>query len=199
MIKQIIIVINIFLMISSFLLSLREVLEAALIIGIVLGALNKFDRRDLYPSVWAGVAVAFLFSLGTALLLIRLSIAFQGIAEQLFEGFAMLAAAVLLSWMIHWMRSHASSLQAELEGRTLAALGGREKPVIFLLIFFAVFRERVELALFLLAARLAEGSQNQLTGVLLGLAFSAALGLLFFVLTRGLALRRFFQGASPGR
>lgn len=183
-------------MLSSLLLSLREGLEASLMIGIILAALNKFNRRDLYLPVWAGVAAAILFSLGAAFLLIRLSISFEGITEQLFEGFAMLAAAGLLTWMILWMRDHAPSLQTELEGRTHAALGVRDKPAIFLIVFFAVSREGVELALFLLAARLVEGSQYQLHGVLLGLALSAALGYLFFIFTRGLALRRFFQFTS---
>ena len=108
-------------MFSSFLLSLREGLEAALVIGIVLAALNKFQRRDLHPAVWAGVLAAVLLSLGAALLLIRLSISFEGIVEQLFEGLAMLSAAAFLTWMILWMRGHASSLQTEMETRTARA------------------------------------------------------------------------------
>lgn len=180
-------------MISSFILSLREGLEAGLVIGIVLAALNKFQRRDLHPAVWGGVAAAVLVSLGAALLLIRLSISFEGLSEQLFEGFAMLTAAALLTWMILWMRGHASSLKEEMEERTQTALAGRDQTAIFLLIFFAVFREGLELALFLLAARMAEGAQYQLLGVLLGLALSAALGFLFFTIAKGLGLRRFFQ------
>jgi high-affinity iron transporter len=180
-------------MFSSFLLSLREGLEAALVIGIVLAALNKFQRRDLHPAVWSGVLAAVLLSLGAALLLIRLSISFEGKFEQLFEGFAMLSAAALLTWMILWMRGHASSLQTEMEARTASALSARDRTAIFFLVFFAVFREGLELALFLLAARMAENAQYQLVGVLLGLASSAALGLVFFVFARGLGLRRFFQ------
>jgi high-affinity iron transporter len=180
-------------MFSSFLLSLREGIEAALVIGIVLAVLNKLNRRDLKPAAWGGVVTAVLLSLGAAFILIRLSISFEGQAEQFFEGLAMLSAAALLTWMIFWMRDHASSLSTELEVRTAGALGRRDRPAVFFLVFFSVFREGLELALFLLAAHLAEGGQNQAIGALLGLLLSAAASWLLFSLSRKLNLRRFFQ------
>jgi high-affinity iron transporter len=180
-------------LVSSLLLSLREGLEAALVIGIVLAVLKKIDRRDLVPAVWSGALAAVLLSLAVAFVLIQLSISFEGKAEQIFEGLAMLSAAALLTWMILWMRKHGSSLQTELEVRTTGALGIRDPLAIFFLVFFSVFREGLELALFLLAARLAAGGENQSAGVLIGLGLSAGAGWLLFAVSKKLNLRRFFQ------
>ena len=87
-------------MFPSLLLSLREGLEAALIIGITLAVLNKIKRPDLKSAVWRGVGAAVAFSLLAAVLLGILGASFEGRAEEIFEGVAMLLAAGLLTWMI---------------------------------------------------------------------------------------------------
>ena len=99
-------------MVASFLLSLREGLEAALIIGIVIGVLNKINRIDLKKSVWIGTAIAVLSSVAAALILNALGAKFEGLAEELFEGIVMLLAAGVLTWMIFWMRNTAGNLEA---------------------------------------------------------------------------------------
>ena len=178
-------------MLASFLLSLREGLEAALIIVIVLGVLRKIERRDLVPALWKGAASAAVISVLVALLLHRLGAEFEGRAEEIFEGAAMFAAAILLSWMILWMQVRSKNLRQEVESDTrLAAARGGQKAM-FMLAFLAVGREGIELALFLLAAGMASSSQQALIGAILGLAASVLLGYLLFVTTRPLNLKAF--------
>ena len=105
-------------MVASFLLSLREGLEAALIIGIVLGVLLKINRSDLKKSVWVGAGIAVLASAAAALTLNVLGAQFEGRAEELFEGIVMLLAAGVLTWMIFWMRNTAGNLKQEVELQT---------------------------------------------------------------------------------
>jgi len=102
-------------MLPSFLLSLREGLEAALIIGIVLGALQKMGRQSFKRSVWAGTASAIIVSLVSGVTLYLLGASFEGRAEEIFEGFTMLLAASVLTWMIFWMQRQSNSIKSELE------------------------------------------------------------------------------------
>ena len=83
-------------MLPAFLLALREGLEAALIVGIVLGALRKMNRDDLQPVVWAGTLTAVAVSAIAAIVLYQIGISLEGKAEEIFEGITMLLAAVVL-------------------------------------------------------------------------------------------------------
>ena len=183
-------------MLASFLLSLREGLEAALIIGIVLGVLLKIKRADLNSVVWRGVGVAALLSILAAVLLNLLGMEFEGKGEEIFEGVAMLLAAGVLTWMILWMKNHGGNLKNEIEEQTnLAAIGGGQKA-LFALAFLAVFREGIELALFLLAARLTSSPLQTLSGALLGLLVATILGWVLFTSTMKLSLRGFFSATN---
>jgi len=179
-------------MLPSFLLSLREGLEAALIIGIVLGTLRKIERKDLSVHVWYGAAGAAVASLIAALTLNRMGAGFEGHAEEIFEGIAMLSAALILTWMIFWMRRQAGSIQRELETdvRRAAMRGGQR--ALFALAFLAIGREGLELALFLTAAGINSSVWQTVAGAIAGLLVSAFLGYLLFATTRKLSLRRFF-------
>ena len=105
-------------MLASLLLSLREGLEAALIIGIVLGALYKLKRTDLNTIVWSGAGIAAVISIVAAIGLNLLGMSFEGRAEKIFEGIAMLLAAGVLTWMIFWMHNSAANLKSEIETKT---------------------------------------------------------------------------------
>ncbi len=180
-------------MLASFLLSLREGIEAALIIGIVLGAVNKLNRRDLVPSAWYGTLCAILVSLIAGISLTALGLSLEGAAEQIFEGIAMLAAACVLTWMIFWMNGQARYIKGELESgvsRASSSGGGR---AIFSLAFLAVVREGIELALFLTAATFASDPQSTLIGATMGLGTAALLGAALFASTLHLNLLRFFK------
>jgi len=102
-------------MVSSFLLALGEGIETALIIGIVLGTLRKLKYTHFSDNVWFGVGTAPLVSAAVALILNTVGASFTGKAEGIFEGFTMLLAAGVLTWMIFWMRAQANTMQMELE------------------------------------------------------------------------------------
>ena len=167
-------------MLPTYLLSLREGLEAALIIGIVLGAVSKIRRKDLAPPVWLGVLSAFAVSILTALLLTRFGMSLEDPAEAIFEGITMLIAAGILTWMIFWMGKQARFLKSELEESVNKAAASTGKRAMFWLAFVAVVREGVELAFFIAAAFFA-GSHNPVTsnviqtlaGTILGLGTAA--------------------------
>lgn len=180
-------------MVPSFLLALREGLEAALVIGIALGVLAKTQRSYLKPAVWRGAFAAILVSLLAAVLLNLLGAQFEGRTEEIFEGFAMLAAALLLTWMIFWMQRQGASLQRQLELDVTSAAQRRGARGLFALAFLAVAREGLELSLFLTASALATDALPTLLGAFFGLAGAALLGYLLFATTRRLSLKQFFQ------
>ncbi len=187
-------------MLPTYLLSLREGLEAALIIGIVLGALTKIRRNDLSPAVWLGTLSAVGVSILTAILLTSFGMSLEEQAEQIFEGITMLIAAGILTWMIFWMSKQARFLKSELEAGVNKAAATTGKRAMFWLAFVAVVREGIELALFVTAAFFA-GDQIQMTsniiqtlaGTILGLGTAVLLGWTLFATTVRLDLRRFFQ------
>jgi len=183
-------------MLASFLLSLREGLEAALIIGIVLGVLFKIKRTDLNNVVWRGVGLAVLLSFLAAIALNLLGMEFEGKGEEIFEGVAMLLAAGVLTWMILWMQNHGGNLKSEIEEKTNQATLGKGQKALFALAFLAVFREGIELALFLLAARLTSSPLQTLSGALLGLLSATILGWVLFTSTAKLSLRGFFGATN---
>jgi len=187
-------------MLPTYLLSLREGLEAALIIGIVLGAVSKIRRNDLAPAVWLGTLIAIIVSILTAVILTSFGLSLEETAEQIFEGITMLIAAGILTWMIFWMSKQARFLKSELEAGVNKAAASTGKRAMFWLAFVAVVREGVELAFFITAAFFA-GDQSQVTsniiqtlaGTILGLGTAALLGWTLFATTVRLDLRRFFQ------
>jgi high-affinity iron transporter len=183
-------------MLPSFFLSLREGLEAALIIGIVLGALRKMNRADLNLAVWIGAGSAVIISLLAALLMNSLGASLEGTAEQIFEGITMIFAASVLTWMIFWMQRQSRLIKGELEADVRQAVVGVGKIGLFWLAFFAVVREGVELALFLTATGMVSGGQSNLVGALLGLMGAIALGWALFTSTIRLNLGLFFQVTS---
>ncbi len=180
-------------MLASLLLSLREGLEAALIIGILLGALKKIQRKDLASTVWWGAASAAALSLLVAVVLTSAGAAFTGKAEAIFEGVTMLLAAGVLTWMIFWMARQARNLQGELEADVRVAASQTSRMPLFGIAFLAVVREGIELALFLTAATFASDAMQTLSGAVLGLGIAAFLGWGLFTATVRLDLRRFFQ------
>jgi high-affinity iron transporter len=182
-------------MLASYLLSMREGLEAALIIGITLGVLAKLKRTDLNTQVWKGAGAAAALSLVAAFALNLLGMEFEGRGEQVFEGLTLLLAAGVLTWMILWMKEHGKNLRGEIEAQTNQATLAQGNG-LFLLAFLAVFREGIELALFLLAARLASSPLQTLSGAVLGLATAMVLGWGLFTSTRRLSLAKFFSATN---
>ncbi|MBI5296975.1 MAG: FTR1 family protein [Chloroflexi bacterium] len=183
-------------MLPSYLLSLREGIEAALIIGIVIGALRKIHRTDLAPALWWGVLSAAVVSILAAVLLTLFGLELEGSAEKIYEGATMLLAAGILTWMIFWMSQQARTLKAELEEGVSKAAASTGRRAIFWLAFVAVVREGVELALFLTASIFATDVLQTAIGAALGLGTAVLLGWSIFAAIVRLDLRRFFQATG---
>ena len=180
-------------MLASGLITLREGLEAALIVGIVLSVLRRLGHTDQARVVWAGVATAVGASVAAGLAIHRLGVAFEGRGEEIFEGATMLLAAVVLTWMIFWMQRQGRQIQTELEQdvRRATAAGGR--GALFALAFIAVVREGIETALFLTAAAFTATPVQTLLGGALGLTTAVGLGWLTFAAGRRLNMGVFFR------
>ncbi len=189
-------------MLAGFLLALREGIEAALIISVVLGLLRKMNRSDRGRVVWLGVGGAAAISMVVAVLLNVIGAEFEGAGEQVFEAVTMLLAAAILTWMIFWMQKQGRQIQKGLEVDVREALSGGQTAALFSVAFFAVLREGLELALFLTAVNFSAplvGGEAPILGWLggvLGLVAAAVIGWLMYESAIKLNLRRFFQLTS---
>ena len=183
-------------MVAALLITLREGLEAALIVGIVLGALRRVGRKGYSRPVWLGVAAATVASVAAGWLLNALGVAFEGRGEQIFEGIAMLLAAGVLTWMIFWMQRQGKQVQAELESDVRRAVARGSEWALFSLAFVAVVREGIETVLFLSAAAFSTSPAQTLIGGSLGLAVAVVFGWMMFAAGRRLDVRAFFRVTS---
>jgi len=178
-------------MLPSILLSLREGLEAALIIGIILSMLTRLHSQHLKIVVWQGVAAAIAASLLVGMGLNFLGLEFEGKSEEIFEGLATLFAAGVLTWMIFWMQKQGLNLKENIESETNQAVYTGKKA-LFSLAFITVFREGLELAVFLLATSFVAGGKLTLAGASIGLLSAVILGWAIFTYSNRLNLQMFF-------
>jgi high-affinity iron transporter len=183
-------------MLTTGLITFREGLEAALIIGIVLSYLYKIGHRAHARYAWAGVILAIAVSISIALGLQWVGARLEEPYEQIFEGITMLLAVVVLTWMIFWMRYQGRFVKRDLEQKVHAAVTSGARAGIFGIAFFAVLREGIETALFLSASAFADDALVTLIGAVAGLAIAAALGYAMFALSVRIDLRRFFDVTS---
>jgi high-affinity iron transporter len=183
-------------MLSALLITLREGLEAALIVGIVLSVLRRLGKTDRGGWVWAGVGAAIAVSALAALVFGRLGLVLAGRGEAIYEGIAMLLAAGVLTWMIFWMQRESRQIKTSLEQRTRQALSGHSGQMLFGIAFVAVVREGLETALFLAAAALSATASQTLLGALAGLGIAVLLGWSLYATGHRLNLRAFFGVTS---
>jgi high-affinity iron transporter len=186
-------------MLPSFVIALREGIEAALIVSIILAYLKQLGATDRSRLVWWGTGVAVVLSAAVGTAIFAAGAEFEGKAEEIFEGVVTLAAVIVLTWMIFWMRRQGARIKSELHEKVDTALvtGGL---ALAGLAFFAVLREGIETALFLFAAAkgtAVEGTtaaaSSQILGAVLGLALAIVLGVLLYRGGIRLNLRSFFR------
>jgi high-affinity iron transporter len=148
----------------------------------------------LSSSVWQGVFAAIIFSTFAGLGLAWMGAEFEGRAEEIFEGITMLVAAILLTWMIVWMRRQSATLQKEIESDVAKASSGQDNRwALFWLAFLAVGREGLELVLFLTAVQMTTDAIQTILGTILGLMLAIALGWAIFASSKRMSLRLFFN------
>jgi len=175
----------------SLLLALREGLEIALLLSLLLGTLHRLGQSIMQKHIWRGTGSALLVSLLGAGVLTTLGMRLEGKSEAIFEGLTMLLAAAVLTWAIVWFhhrsRQWREHIAAQVEHRLTQ--GG---TALYWLAFIIVAREGLELALFLTATSLRSGSLPSAVGGGLGLVVAALLGWGLYATVIRLNLRGFF-------
>jgi len=179
-------------MFQTFIIVLREGVEAALVIAIVLSYLRKTDRSDFLPTVYKALGTALVACFATAWGLGRL-----GIGEDSFGGWTLLISAAFVLSMVIWMNRHGKTMKAEIENRLqaapTAAATARARLGVFAFVFLMIFREGVETVLLLLAVRLDTAGLLQWVAALAGAGLAALFGVSFVRGTIRVNIRQFFQ------
>jgi len=183
-----------------FAITLREGVEAALVVGIVMAYLKKVDRSALNPWVFGGVGTGILASFVVGILLNwfvkqventePLQAAFYG---QLWQGVLGITAIAMLSWMLVWMTENAKALKGEIEGQIGKAIANEKTAgwAVFTLILIAVLREGFEVVIFI-SAKL-QGGFVPIIGAIAGLVGAVAIGIALFQFGIRINLKVFFQ------
>lgn len=179
----------------SFIITFREALEAALVIGIIAAYIAKLGRNDLNRYLFAGVVAALIASTGVALIFKAVYGGLEGTAEQLFEGGAALTAAAVLTYMIFWMAANSKKIKGELQEKVDVSISKGEMLGIAVLSFIAVFREGVETVLFLGTLALSS-PVDTLAGFALGLIVVVLLSAVMFKGIFRLDMSKFFKYTS---
>ena len=181
-------------MVATFVIFLREGIEASMIVAILLAYLDKIGQRRHFRDVFVGVGAAMVLMLvgGVAAYLLLKNYAGSR-TQTIFETFTYLLAAVVLTYMTFWMRNHARDLSSELRARAESALDGRARWGLGLLSFQAVGREGLETMVFTLAIVFASSGKGVIAGGLIGLAAALAFAFAMYRLGTKINMGRFFK------
>ena len=186
-------------MVFSFLVTLREGVEMALIVAILLGYLRSVGQKSHFREVWAGVGIAAGACIAIAA---GLEVASKQLSSRVvegFEGFTMIFAVIMLTGMAFWMRRQASGISAELRQHVDSALSRGSMTAMVLLAASSIGREGLETVLFLFAGSTTGGSGfTFVMGGVLGFALAAAIGVGIYHGTSRIPLRPFFLVSGIG-
>lgn len=183
-------------MFAASLITLRETLEASLVVGVMLAFLTFTQNMRHKKFVWLGVAAGVVFSLIVAWGLHALSMEFEGAGEEIYEGVMMLVAAGLLTWMIFWMINQGRHMKKQIESEVAVHIENNHWLGIFILSFVSTAREGIETAIFLQAAIFNAQAGATLVGALLGIVVAVTLAFVMFKGFAAVPLRTFFSITS---
>jgi len=175
-------------MLQAFIITLREGVEAALIVGITLAYLSKIGRNDLRKTVYAALGAAFVGSIVMAVVISRLNW-----NEDVFEGWVMLVAAFFVVTMIVFMMKTGRKLKGEIEGKVGLLAGNDAWIGLFFFVFLMVLREGAETVLILSAVSLNSTELMSFLGTLLGVLAAIAFGVMFVKGSVRINLQKFFR------
>lgn len=180
-------------MVPTFVIFLREGVEASMIVSILLAYLDKLGQRRYFRDVFVGVGAAFVLILAGGAAAWALLTSYAGSRVQtIFETATYLVAAVVLTYMTFWMQGHSRSLSSDLRRRAESALDGRARWGLRVLAFQAVGREGVETMVFTLAIVFASSGRGVIAGGLAGLAAALVMAVAIYRLGRRVDMGRFF-------
>jgi len=180
-------------MLSTFLIALREGLEASLIVGILVAYLVRSGRQKALVAIWSGVFAAAALALGFGALLSFTSANLSTRGEELFAGVTSILAVALVTWMVFWMKRSARAIAKELHGKVEQALG-MGSFALALVAFLSVGREGLETSLFLYANfKTVNHDTTPLLGLIFGLATAIALGTLIYRRSVKINIGKFFR------
>jgi high-affinity iron transporter len=181
-------------MLPTFVIGLREGLEASLIVGIVAGFLARQGRRDALRQVWFGVAAAVVICIAVGVALEVISADLPQAQQEGLETVIGLFAVAMVTYMVVWMRRHSRDLKGQLEGAATVALAKGSATALVVMAFLAVLREGFETAVFLLAAFQASTSPLLAgSGALVGILLAVLLGYLIYRGGLKINMSRFFR------
>jgi high-affinity iron transporter len=180
---------------SGLLTGLREGVEAALLVSIILAYLAKTGNRRHFPKIFLGVGLAVASSAVLGLVLWVTVGGFDAPYEQLFEALTMLLAAGVVTWMLFWMRRQSASVKGELHAAVDRALDDGSAIALAALAFVAVIREGIETSLFLVGQMASAKTEAVwvVVGAVVGLAIAVVIGVGFYHGSRRLNLSTFFR------
>jgi high-affinity iron transporter len=180
---------------SGLLTGLREGVEAALIVSIVITYLVRTGRSDQVGRVWIGTGLAAALSLIFGIVIYNTVGAFEEPYEQIFEGTTLLIAAGVVTWMLFWMRRQARSVKGELQAAVERAIAVGASWGLAVLAFTAVIREGLETSIFLVGQATSDRSEAVwiLVGAVVGLSIAILIGYGFYRGSHRLNLASFFR------
>lgn len=177
-------------MFPSFIITLRETLEMAMIIGLILAYLKRSRQSNYRPIVWWAALAGIIASATGALLIQQLTGELTGRTEELYEGITTLIGAILLTTMIFWVMRQ-GNMAEQLRQQASASIERAKAAGLFLLVFVSILREGIETVLYLNAARFIS-TDHQLVGATSGIVAAILIGYFMFRGTIRLNTRRFF-------
>src|SRR3954471_14934436 len=176
-------------MFPTFIVTLREGVEAALVIAVAVSWLKKTGRVHLLPTVYRALGTAVIACFAAAWGFSKLSL-----STDLFEGYVLLVSAGFVLSMVVWMNRHGKRMKSEIETRLQEGTGGsRGSWGVFIFVFLMIFREGVETVLLLAAVSLNTSGILEWLGAILGIGLAVLFGISFVRGTIRVNLRQFFQ------